>query len=104
MCYETHQLVFFYILVYSFDGLLVFSLLMICTCAYLKRIPRLKQWMFSEKKGFLGIFYKGSFCYYTVVALVSTCLLYFAIPALCNVWVRLGLGLELFSIVDVADL
>lgn len=46
-------------LVYSFDGLLIFSLLVICTCAYLKRIPRLKQWMFSEKKGFLGIFYKG---------------------------------------------
>jgi len=46
--------------VYSFDGLLIFSLLLICTSAYLKRIPRLKQWMFSEKKGFFGIFYKAA--------------------------------------------
>jgi len=45
---------------YSFDGLLIFSLLLICTSAYLKRIPRLKQWMFSEKKGFFGIFYKAA--------------------------------------------
>jgi len=46
--------------VYSFDGILIFSLLLICTCAYLKRIPKLRQWMFSEKKGFLGIFYKAA--------------------------------------------
>jgi len=46
--------------VYSFDGILIFSLLLICTSAYLKRVPRLKQWMFSEKKGFLGIFYKAA--------------------------------------------
>jgi len=45
--------------VYSFDGILVFSLLFISTCAYLKRVPKLKQWMFQEKKGFLGIFYKA---------------------------------------------
>ncbi|ESP03508.1 hypothetical protein LOTGIDRAFT_224304 [Lottia gigantea] len=45
---------------YSFDGLLVFSVLVICTCAYMSRIPRLKQWFLSEKKGFLGIFYKAS--------------------------------------------
>jgi len=45
---------------YSVDGLLVFGLLVICTCAYMKRVPRLKQWFLSEKKGFLGVFYKGS--------------------------------------------
>jgi len=45
--------------VYSFDGLIVFGLLLICTCAYMSRVPRLKQWLLSEKKGFFGIFYKG---------------------------------------------
>ncbi|XP_041347697.1 protein kish-B-like [Gigantopelta aegis] len=45
---------------YSFDGLLVFSLLVICTCAYMRRVPRLKQWFLTEKKGFLGVFYKAS--------------------------------------------
>jgi len=46
--------------VYSFDGLLVFALLLICTCAYLRRIPRLKSMLLSDKKGFAGIFYKFS--------------------------------------------
>jgi hypothetical protein len=45
---------------YSFEGILVFSLLVICTCAYMRRVPRLKQWFLSEKKGFLGMFYKGN--------------------------------------------
>jgi len=47
--------------VYSFDGLIVFGLLVICTCAYMSRVPRLKQWLLSEKKGFFGIFYKGNY-------------------------------------------
>ncbi|CAI9730173.1 Hypothetical predicted protein [Octopus vulgaris] len=46
--------------VYSFDGLLVFGLLVICTCAYMSRVPRLKNWFLSEKKGVFGIFYKAS--------------------------------------------
>ncbi|XP_046363533.1 protein kish-B-like [Haliotis rufescens] len=46
--------------VYSFDGMLVFGLLVICTCAYMRRVPRLKQWFLSEKKGLLGVFYKAS--------------------------------------------
>ena len=37
----------------------MFSLLVVCTCAYMRRVPRLKQWFLSEKKGFLGVFYKG---------------------------------------------
>jgi len=45
--------------VYSFDGIVVFGLLLVCTCAYMSRVPRLKQWLLSEKKGFFGIFYKG---------------------------------------------
>lgn len=45
--------------VYSFDGLVVLMLLVICTCSYIRRIPKLKQWFLSEKKGFAGIFYKG---------------------------------------------
>jgi hypothetical protein len=46
--------------VYSFDGLVVFGLLLVCTCAYMSRVPRLKQWLLSEKKGFFGIFYKAA--------------------------------------------
>ena len=45
--------------VYSFDGLLVLALLMICTCAYITKVPRLKSFFLSEKKGFFGVFYKG---------------------------------------------
>ena len=48
-----------FVAVYSFDGLIVFGLLLICTCAYMSRVPRLKQWLLSEKKGFFGVFYKG---------------------------------------------
>ncbi|KAL1020748.1 hypothetical protein UPYG_G00004140 [Umbra pygmaea] len=46
--------------VYSFDGLLVFALLFICTCAYLKKVPRVKGWLLSEKRGVWGAFYKAS--------------------------------------------
>jgi len=49
---------------YSFDGLMVLALLLICTCAYMSRVPKLKQWLLSEKKGFLGVFYKGYFKLY----------------------------------------
>lgn len=46
-------------IVYSFDGILVFGLLFICTCAYFKKVPRLNNWLLSEKKGVWGVFYKG---------------------------------------------
>ncbi|CAM4733124.1 unnamed protein product [Leuciscus chuanchicus] len=45
---------------YSFDGILVFGLLFICTCAYLKKVPRLNSWLLSEKKGVWGVFYKAA--------------------------------------------
>ncbi|KAK6750103.1 hypothetical protein RB195_002224 [Necator americanus] len=45
---------------YSLDGLIVVALLVICSCAYLKRVPRINNWLLSEKKGFFGIFYKAS--------------------------------------------
>lgn len=47
-------------IVYSFDGVLVFGLLFICTCAYFKKVPRLNSWLLSEKKGVWGVFYKGN--------------------------------------------
>uniref|UniRef100_A0AAZ3QG40 Protein kish n=1 Tax=Oncorhynchus tshawytscha TaxID=74940 RepID=A0AAZ3QG40_ONCTS len=46
--------------VYSFDGIVVFGLLYICTCAYLKKVPRLNSWLLSEKKGVWGVFYKAA--------------------------------------------
>lgn len=51
----------FLVLAYSFDGIIVFVLLTICTCGYMRRVPKLREWFFSEKKGFAGIFYKGKF-------------------------------------------
>ena len=45
---------------YTFDGLIVFSLLVICTCAYIKTVPRLKQLFLSEKKGLWGTLYKAA--------------------------------------------
>ena len=45
---------------YSFDGALILVLLFICTCAYVRRVPTLKQFFLSEKKGFWGVFYKAS--------------------------------------------
>uniref|UniRef100_H3CL32 Protein kish n=1 Tax=Tetraodon nigroviridis TaxID=99883 RepID=H3CL32_TETNG len=46
--------------VYSFDGILAFGLLFICTCAYFKKVPRLNNWLLSEKKGVWGVFYKDA--------------------------------------------
>ncbi|XP_042320234.1 protein kish-B [Sceloporus undulatus] len=46
--------------VYSLDGLLVFGLLFICTCAYFRKVPRLKVWLLSEKRGVWGVFYKAA--------------------------------------------
>jgi len=45
---------------YSFDGVLVLGLLLICTCAYVRRVPKLKQFFLTEKKGIWGVFYKAS--------------------------------------------
>ncbi|RNA32568.1 kish-B [Brachionus plicatilis] len=45
---------------YSFDGLLVLFILVICSCSYFRRIPKIRQLFLSEKKGFAGIFYKAS--------------------------------------------
>jgi hypothetical protein len=39
--------------IYSSDGLVTAALLIICTCAYLKRIPRLNAWLFADKHGAL---------------------------------------------------
>uniref|UniRef100_G3NY07 Protein kish n=1 Tax=Gasterosteus aculeatus aculeatus TaxID=481459 RepID=G3NY07_GASAC len=44
--------------VYSLDGILVFGLLFVCTCAYLKKVPRINGWLLSEKRGVWGVFYK----------------------------------------------
>ncbi|XP_035308253.1 protein kish-B-like [Cricetulus griseus] len=45
--------------VYFLDGILVFGLLFVCTCAYFKKVTCLKTWLFSEKKGVWGVFYKA---------------------------------------------
>ena len=45
---------------YHFDGLVVVALLVICTCAYVRQVPKLKQFFLSEKKGIFGALYKAS--------------------------------------------
>lgn len=54
------ELMSLFSIVYSFDGILVFGLLLVCTCAYFKKVPRLNNWLLSEKKGVWGVFYKGT--------------------------------------------
>lgn len=58
---SSDQMMCFFLLssVYSLDGIVVFGILFICTCAYLKKVPRLNSWLLSEKKGVWGVFYKG---------------------------------------------
>uniref|UniRef100_A0A670JFW7 Protein kish n=1 Tax=Podarcis muralis TaxID=64176 RepID=A0A670JFW7_PODMU len=46
--------------VYSLDGLLVFGLLFVCTCAYFRKVPRLKVWLLLEKRGVWEVFYKAA--------------------------------------------
>ncbi|XP_053943678.1 protein kish-B isoform X2 [Cuculus canorus] len=46
--------------VYSLDGLLAFALLLVCTCAHLRKVPRLRAWLLSEKRGLWGVFYKAA--------------------------------------------
>lgn len=46
--------------IYHFDGIIIFVLLIICTCAYIKGVPRLKGFFLSEKKGLFGALYKAS--------------------------------------------
>lgn len=83
---------------YSFEGILVFSLLVICTCAYMRRVPRLKQWFLSEKKGFLGVFYKGR-----VTIEYSTCTMFMiAIKReYVIVWHEMGQNTEVWIIIYV---
>ncbi|EDV25160.1 uncharacterized protein TRIADDRAFT_25901, partial [Trichoplax adhaerens] len=45
---------------YSFDGVLAIGLLIICTCAYMRHIPKLREWLLTEKKGLMGVLYKAS--------------------------------------------
>uniref|UniRef100_A0A3B5A703 Protein kish n=1 Tax=Stegastes partitus TaxID=144197 RepID=A0A3B5A703_9TELE len=59
---------------YSFDGILVFGLLFICTCAYLKKVPRLNSWLLSEKKGVWGVFYKAVIGTRLHIAVAASCL------------------------------
>ncbi|XP_042656156.1 protein kish-B [Tyto alba] len=46
--------------VYSLDGLLVFALLLVCTCAYLRKVPRARAWLLGEKRGIWGVLYKAA--------------------------------------------
>ena len=66
---------------YSFDGMVCVILLFICSCAYMRRVVRLKSLLFSDKKGFWGIFYKsaviGIRLHYLVSILCAASAIYF---------------------------
>ncbi|KRZ80434.1 Protein kish-B [Trichinella papuae] len=57
--------------VYSYDGAFVVILLAVCSCAYFRRIPRLKKWFFSDKSGIWGVCYKASVIGIRLHALVA---------------------------------
>ncbi|XP_030329369.1 protein kish-B [Strigops habroptila] len=46
--------------VYSLDGLVVFALLLVCTCAHLRHVPRARAWLLREKRGLWGVCYKAA--------------------------------------------
>ncbi|OXB67229.1 hypothetical protein ASZ78_015870 [Callipepla squamata] len=58
--------------VYSLDGLLVFGLLLVCTCAYLRKVPRLRAWLLSEKRGLWGVGYKARPRHRPAAAVIGT--------------------------------
>jgi len=70
---------------YSFDGLLVVCLLVVCSCAYLKKVPRINSWLFNEKKGIWGVFYKGAIIGTRLHWAVSLCCV---ITAVYTVFIR----------------
>lgn len=37
----------------------MFGLLLVCTCAYLRKVPRLRTWLLSERRGVWGVCHKG---------------------------------------------
>ena len=45
---------------YGFEGMCVLVLLIICSAAYLRRVPRIRKALFTEKTGVWGVFYKGT--------------------------------------------
>ena len=45
--------------VYSFEGFIIFSILMICTCAYVAR-SKFKGIVLAEKHGIRGTLYKSA--------------------------------------------
>ncbi|CAN0159127.1 unnamed protein product [Phaeothamnion confervicola] len=45
--------------VYSMQGMLTLVLLFICSCAYIRRVPRLRS-LVSPQPGPLGVFYKAA--------------------------------------------
>ncbi|PAA55286.1 hypothetical protein BOX15_Mlig006462g2, partial [Macrostomum lignano] len=65
--------------IYSFDGVLVAMLLFICTCAYMKRVPKLKDWCFTDKSGIWGVLYKAAVIGIRLHVPVSVCCLLMAV-------------------------
>lgn len=45
---------------WTFDGFIIFAVLVVCTCAYAVRIPKVKNLVLAEKHGFRGTFYKAA--------------------------------------------
>ncbi|CDW54477.1 DUF1242 domain containing protein [Trichuris trichiura] len=72
--------------VYSLDGVFVVILLTICTSAYLRRIPRLKQWLFRDKQGFWGVLYKASVIGIRLHLFVAFCCLVTSAYALLSIF------------------
>lgn len=44
---------------YCVEGMISFTLLFVCSCAYVRRVPRLRAIVDKTTKGPAGIIYKG---------------------------------------------
>jgi len=95
---ETFFSKFFY-LAYSFDGIIVFVLLIICTCGYMRRVPKLREWFLSEKRGFAGIFYKGLFCFLFISIIIIMFVLASIIGTRLSVFVAISCVIMAFWLV-----
>lgn len=59
--------------IFSLNGFIIFSLLLICNCTYLSRMPKLKKYVLSEKHGTRGLLYKSAVIGVRLSWLVSIC-------------------------------
>ena len=64
---------------FSPTGAISFALLLICTCAYLRRVPKIRAFLFTNKKSYFGLFHKASLVGIRLHLLVAVSCVFMAI-------------------------